>query len=99
MAFPQNKALLNFKGITFEHVQHKYSMVGVNIRHEELEEISSELIGNGVFGNYFLKRFNRLEITVVEKHWIDGTVDMLYKEQCLCKNFPTDVSHCYLASS
>jgi hypothetical protein len=73
-------------------------MVGVNIiRHEELEEleISSESIGNGVYGNCFLKRFNRLQITVVEKQLIDSTVDMLYKKQCLCRNFPTDVSHCF----
>ena len=57
------------------------STVGVNIiRHEELEEleISSESIGNGVYGKCFFKRFNRLQITVVEKQLIDSTVDMLY---------------------
>ena len=66
------------------------SMVGVNIiRHEELEEleISSESIGNGVYGNCFLKRFNRLQITVVEKQLIDSTVDMLYKEAMFMQKF------------
>ena len=51
-----------------------------SIEHEELEEISNESIGNGVFGNWFLKKFIRLGITVVEKQLTDSTADMLYKE-------------------
>ena len=55
--------------------------VGITtIQHEELEEISNESIGNGVFGSCFLKKFIRLGITVVEKQLIDSTADMLYKE-------------------
>jgi hypothetical protein len=43
-------------------------------------------IGNGVFGNCFLKKFIRLGITVVEKQLTDSTADMLYKEEiCLPK--------------
>ena len=57
------------------------TMVGVNIIcHEELEEISSEPIGNGAYGNCFLRTFKRLQIPVVEKQLIDSTVDLLYKE-------------------
>ncbi|CAB4007599.1 Hypothetical predicted protein [Paramuricea clavata] len=55
--------------------------VGITtIQHEELEEISNESIGNGVFGNCFHKKFIRLGITVVEKQLTDSTADMLYKE-------------------
>jgi hypothetical protein len=55
--------------------------VGITtIQHEELEEISNESIGNGVFGNCFPKKFIRLGITVVEKQLTDSTADMLYKE-------------------
>ena len=50
------------------------------IQHEELEEISNESIGNGVFGNCFPKKFIRLGITVVEKQLTDSTANMLYKE-------------------
>ena len=57
------------------------TMVGVNIiHHEELEELSSEPIGNGVYGNCFLRTFKRLKIPVVEKQLIDSTLDLLYKE-------------------
>jgi hypothetical protein len=54
--------------------------VGITtIQHEELEEISNESIGNGVFGNCFPKKIIRLGITVVEKQLTDSTA-MLYKE-------------------
>ena len=63
-------------------------MTGVNIiQHEEFEEISDESIGNGVYGNCFLRRFNRLQILVVEKQLIDSTVDMLYKEAMFMQKF------------
>ena len=55
------------------------TMVSV-IRHKELEEISNEPIGNGVYGNCFLRTFKRLNIPVFEKQLIDSTVDLLYKE-------------------
>ena len=49
------------------------------IRQDELEEIDADPIGNGVFGNYFLRKFKRLGINIVEKQLIhaDNNVDML----------------------
>ena len=50
------------------------------IRHDELEEIDTNLIGNDVFGNCFLRKFKRLGINVVEKQLVDNSISLLYKE-------------------
>ena len=84
-----------FSKVTHLNMSSK-TMVGVNIiRHEELEEISSEPIGNDVYGNCFLRTFKRLQIPVVEKQLIDSTVDLLYKEAIFMQQLSTDVSLCF----
>jgi serine/threonine protein kinase len=59
------------------------------IRQDELEEIDAGSIGNGVFGNCFLRKFKRLGINIVEKQLIDtdNNVDMLYKEASFMQKF------------
>ena len=52
-----------------------------------MEEINAHSIGNGVFGNCFLKKFKRLGINVVEKQLIDNSIDMLYKEALSMQKF------------
>jgi hypothetical protein len=73
--------------------------VGITtIQHEELEEISNESIGNGVFGSCFLKKFIRLGITVVEKQLIDSTADMLYKEAIFMQKFRQGIGRVFFFS-
>ena len=78
-----NKQLLNLK-LKITHLNMSSSSTCTvditTIQHEELGEISTESIGNGVFGSCFPKKFIRLGITVVEKQLTDSTADMLYKE-------------------
>ena len=57
------------------------------IRPDELKEIHADSIGNGVYGNCFLKEFKRFGITVVEKQLIDNNTDMLYKEALSMQKF------------
>ena len=57
------------------------------IRPDELEEINASSIGNGVYGDCFLRKFKRLGIQIVEKQLIDNNIDMLYREALSMQKF------------